>query len=84
MMPHSLNYSCQVSWEDGERVFCRGWRLGDKGYQSAVLVVLPATEHPSPSSLDRLAHEYELKHELSAICLAIVLTNSAFVVGCQP
>src|SRR5438132_1000081 len=56
--------SRQVLWEDGERVFCRGWRLGDDGNPSAVLVVLPAGEHPSPSSLDRLAHEYGLKDEL--------------------
>jgi len=56
--------SRQVLWEDGERVFCRGWRLGDDGNPSAVLVVLPAGERPSPSSLDRLAHEYGLKDEL--------------------
>ena len=55
---------CQVLWEDGERVFCRGWRVGDDGSRSAVLVVLPAAEHPSPASLDRLAHEYGLKDEL--------------------
>jgi hypothetical protein len=54
----------QVLWEDGDRVFCRGWRLGDDGNASAVLVVLPAAERPSPSSLDRLAHEYGLEDEL--------------------
>ena len=69
MVPSSLNGvypdgNSQVLWEDGERVFCRGWRLGDDGNPSAVLVVLPATERPSPSSLDRLAHEYGLKDEL--------------------
>ncbi|TMJ29101.1 MAG: serine/threonine-protein kinase PknK, partial [Alphaproteobacteria bacterium] len=69
MMRSSLNGvypdgSRQVLWEDGERVFCRGWRLGDDGNPSAVLVVLPAGEHPSPTSLDRLAHEYGLKDEL--------------------
>jgi PAS domain S-box-containing protein len=68
-MSHSLNAvypdgSCQVSWEDSERVFCRGWCLGDDGNRRAVLFVLPAAEHPSPSSLDRLAHEYGLKDEL--------------------
>src|SRR5258708_4241243 len=57
MMPSSLDGvypdgSCQVLWEDGERVFCRGWRLGDDGNRNVVLVVLPAAEHPSPSSLD--------------------------------
>jgi PAS domain S-box-containing protein len=56
--------SSQVLWEDGERIFCRGWRIGHDGKRSAVLVVLPAAEHPSRSSFDRLAHEYALKDEL--------------------
>src|SRR5215813_9746109 len=60
-VPESLS---QVFWEDGERVFRRGWRPGDDGSQSAVLIVLPATDQPSRSSLDRLTHEYELKDEL--------------------
>jgi PAS domain S-box-containing protein len=69
LMPYALSgvYSdnrFRVLTEDGERVFCRGSRLGDDGNRSAVLVVLPAAEHPSPSSLDRLAHEYRLKDEL--------------------
>src|SRR5882724_4479111 len=53
----------QVLWEDGERVFCRGERHVD-GYRAAVLAVLPAAEHPTPATLDRLAREYELKDEL--------------------
>jgi hypothetical protein len=65
MVPHSQNgaYSdgrSQVSWEDGERVFRRDWRLDDNG-KRAVLIVLPAAYHPSRSSLDRLAHVYEPK-----------------------
>ena len=55
--------SLQVLWEDGERVFCRGERHAD-GYRAAVLAVLPAAEHPTPATLDRLAREYELKNEL--------------------
>jgi PAS domain S-box-containing protein len=58
--------SWQVSWEDGERAFCRGWYSGDDGSERAVLVVLPVAEHPSASILGRLAHEYELKDELDA------------------
>ncbi len=54
----------QVLWEDGERVVCRGWRPGAHGEQRAVLIALPAGERPSPASLDRLAHYYELKDEL--------------------
>src|SRR5229473_2373174 len=55
--------SLQVLWEDGERVFCRGESHAD-GDRAAVLAVLPAAEHPTPASLDRLAREYELRDEL--------------------
>src|SRR6478609_7154793 len=64
MKPYSLDSGFQILFEDGERVFCRGWRVGGDGDRSAVLVVLPAAKHPSPSSLDRLTHEYGLKDEL--------------------
>jgi hypothetical protein len=69
MAQQSLNIaysdgSSQVLWEDGERVFSRGWRLDDDGNRLAVLLVAPAADHPSRSILDRLTHEYELKDEL--------------------
>ena len=69
MVPHSQNvaYSdggSQVLWEDGERVFRRGWQLDDEGKPRAVLLVAPAADYPSRSYLDRLTHEYELKDEL--------------------
>ena len=69
MVQQSLNIaysdgSSQVLWEDGERVFSRGWRLDDNGNRLAVLLVAPAADHPSRSRLDRLTHEYELKDEL--------------------
>ena len=54
----------QVLWEEGERVFCRAWREADDGEQSAILAVVPTSEHPSPRCLDRLAHEYGLKEVL--------------------
>ena len=71
MVPHSLNsaysdVSSQILCEDGERVFHRGWRLDDEGKRRAVLLVVPAADHPSRSSLDRLTHEYELKDELDS------------------
>ena len=71
MVQQSLNVaysdgSSQVLWEDGERVFSRGWRLDDNGNRLAVLLVAPAGDHPSRSRLDRLTHEYELKDELDA------------------
>ncbi|TQF29723.1 AAA family ATPase [Bradyrhizobium sp. UNPA324] len=69
MVRQSPNVPCsdrssQVLWEDGERVFSRGWRLDDNGNRLAVLLVAPAADHPSRISLDRLTHEYELKDEL--------------------
>src|SRR4051795_6941430 len=71
MVQQSLNlaYSegiSQVLWEDGERMFSRGWRLDDNGNWLAVLLVAPAADHPSRSRLDRLAHELSLKDELDA------------------
>ena len=68
-MPHLLNGACsdsnsQVLWEDGERVVRRSWRLDDKGGRRPVLIVQPAADHPARSTLDRLTHEHELKHEL--------------------
>ena len=63
------NSNLKVLWEDGERVFCRvGSHANADG---SVLTVLPAAEHPTPVTLDRLAHEYGLKEELDdawALC----------------
>ncbi|WFU85842.1 hypothetical protein QA644_11705 [Rhizobium sp. CC1099] len=62
----------EVLWEDSERVFCRGQRLCADGQWNAVLAVLPAAEHLKPSSLDRLAHEYQLKDELDGACIVSI------------
>src|SRR3954465_5442336 len=69
MTQQSLNIaysdgSSQVLWEDGERVFSRGWRLDDNGNRLAVLLVAPAADHPSRSRLDRLPHQNALKKAL--------------------
>jgi hypothetical protein len=53
----------QVLWQDGERALCRQRSSPD---QTAVLVVVPATEYPSPASLERLAHAFGLKDELDS------------------
>ena len=55
--------SLKVLWKDGERVFCRTESRVD-GCRAAVLAVLPAAEHPTPATLDRLVREYGLKDEL--------------------
>ena len=36
----------QVMWGDGERSSRRGWRADDSGNQRAMLIVLPAADHP--------------------------------------
>ncbi|NLS08364.1 protein kinase, partial [Rhizobium sp. P32RR-XVIII] len=56
--------SLQLLWEDGERVFCRGWHLDPDGTRKPVLAALPAAEHPRHSILDSFAHEYGLTDEL--------------------
>jgi hypothetical protein len=56
--------SREVLGEDGEASSAEGWCEGPEGRRSSVLVVLPAGEHPSRRSLDRLAHEFSLKEEL--------------------
>jgi PAS domain S-box-containing protein len=56
--------SLQVLWEDGERSFARGWCLDADGQRKPVLAVSPTAEHPTPSNLERLAHEFGLKDEL--------------------
>lgn len=58
------NSNFQVVWEDGDCVFCRGWRLDADGNRSTVPAVSPAAEHPRPAILDRLIHEYGLKDDL--------------------
>ena len=58
--------SSQVDWEDGERIFCRGWGPGAEGRRAAILAVLPAAEQQSPASLHQLRHEYGLKDELDS------------------
>ena len=56
----------QILGEDGERVFCRAWREADDGQERPILAVLSASEHPTPTFLDRLAHECELRDDLAA------------------
>jgi hypothetical protein len=61
----SADSRLQVSWEDGDRLFCRRLRPDADGNCTAVLAVILPAEHPSPAALDRLAHEYSLKDELN-------------------
>jgi predicted ATPase/signal transduction histidine kinase len=53
------NGAPEVLWEDGERVCRRMYRTGSDGATLEFAVVLSAAE--LPDSINRLAHEYELK-----------------------
>ena len=56
----------EILSEDSGLVFCRGWREGAGGGRKDVLIVLPASESPAPTTLGRLAHEYSFKDELDS------------------
>jgi PAS domain S-box-containing protein len=53
--------SKEVLWEDADRVFCRLSRKDAEGHRHAFI---PCAEHPALESLNRLAHEYELREYL--------------------
>src|SRR5262245_8626924 len=52
-----------ILWSDGERAFSRGLRSSEGDTQN-FLIARPATEHPLPTSLARIANEFGLKDEL--------------------
>ncbi|QAU45234.1 AAA family ATPase [Bradyrhizobium guangzhouense] len=54
----------QVLCDEEGILLCRTSRERIDGERQVVLAVVPAAEHPSPRSLDRLAHEFALKDEL--------------------
>jgi PAS domain S-box-containing protein len=53
-----------VAWKDEDRIYLRGRHPDANGADIAALAVLPAAEHPPPASIDRLSHEFELRHAL--------------------
>jgi len=53
----------QILLQDTDRVFYRRERQANPD-QSALLIVLPAVEHPAHTLLDRFAHEYDLRDDL--------------------
>jgi len=50
--------------QDGDRVLRREWRLASDGTRGVVLVAAFAAEHPTKGSVERLAHEWELRKDL--------------------
>jgi len=56
----------EVLWEDAERVFCRLSRNDTEGRRHAFIPVTVGTERTTLQSINRLAHEYELKDDLDS------------------
>jgi PAS domain S-box-containing protein len=54
----------EAQWEDGERVFRRTWRQDVGGERQEVIIAVPAATHPTPGTINRLTHEYELREYL--------------------
>jgi hypothetical protein len=55
----------EVVSQDSDRVLYRTKRRGKDGGADAVLVLVPTVDRPSPSTVERLKREYELRHELA-------------------
>jgi len=60
----------QLLWEDGDRALYRERRSGDITALHSTLALRLTTDRPTPASVDRLAHEYELKDYLENIYAA--------------
>src|SRR5258706_326912 len=58
------NGSLEVLWEDAERTFCR--LAQDGGDKHAFVPIHSGVGHPTLESINRLAHEYELKDYLDS------------------
>jgi len=60
------NVSFEVLWQDTERTFCKLRRDDAGGPTHAFIPVLSGADHPTHESINRIAHEYELKDCLEA------------------
>lgn len=55
------NDSIDVLWRDAGRAFCRLSQHNAKGQKHAFVPIPASAERPTPESIDRLAHEHELR-----------------------
>jgi serine/threonine protein kinase len=58
------NDSLELLWRDAGRAFCRLWRDDADGGRYAYIPILSDAEHPILESVNRLAHEFELREYL--------------------
>ena len=56
----------EILWEDGERTFCKVPHAHSNRGRDGLIAVFAGTEHQTPGSVDRLAHEYALKDYLES------------------
>ncbi len=57
--------SSEVLWRDGGRAFCRLFRSNADGERYAFVPILSEAEHATLESVNRLAHEFELREHLA-------------------
>ena len=60
------NDSVEVLWRDAGRVFCRLRQHNAKGEKHVFVPIPAAAERPTPESVNRLAHEHELRRHLDS------------------
>lgn len=68
-----MSYDAQTLWDDGEHVFCRSHREAEEGTNTSVLTVRTVSHQPTSASLNRLSHEFALKHQLADSWAAVPL-----------
>jgi len=77
-----------VLWEDGERLYRRSWRDIDNGDRGEFLLAQPCAEHPAPTTVSRLAHEYGLReyldHSWALRPLELVRERGQTLLGSSP
>src|SRR6266446_6541978 len=65
-------YAFETLRQDEEFALCRGRK--NHGELPTILLVAPVSEHPVPTILERLEHEYSLRDELDSDWAARPLT----------
>ena len=61
------NDSVEVLWREPGRLFCRLWRNDAEGEKHAFVPIFSEAGHPTVETVNRLAHEFELREHLNGI-----------------
>src|ERR1700751_268156 len=56
----------EILSEDGDRIFCKMWRVTDTGERLPFFAVFSVNPYPDSASINRLLHEYELRDFLDS------------------